>query len=108
MVGQADPKIRGKISRSLAAKCAICVRSDALVEGDKTIDIGNKCREAIEARLATLEKQHFGGKKGEGEGKNIKKYDSGDFKKKSRFNEAEDVQLGDAKLTGKKRRKSSA
>lgn len=30
IVGQASPKLKGKISRSLAAKCALCVRVDAL------------------------------------------------------------------------------
>lgn len=29
-VGQANPKLKGKISRSLASKCALCVRVDAL------------------------------------------------------------------------------
>lgn len=30
VVGQANPKLKGKISRSLASKCALCVRVDAL------------------------------------------------------------------------------
>jgi nucleolar protein 58 len=30
IVGQANPKLKGKISRSLASKCALCVRVDAL------------------------------------------------------------------------------
>lgn len=30
LVGQAGPKLKGKISRSLASKCALCVRVDAL------------------------------------------------------------------------------
>lgn len=30
LVGQANPKLKGKISRSLASKCALCVRVDAL------------------------------------------------------------------------------
>ena len=30
LVGQAAPKLKGKISRSLASKCALCVRIDAL------------------------------------------------------------------------------
>jgi nucleolar protein 58 len=30
LVGQAAPKLKGKISRSLASKCALCVRVDAL------------------------------------------------------------------------------
>jgi nucleolar protein 58 len=29
-VGQAPTKIKGKISRALAAKCALCIRCDAL------------------------------------------------------------------------------
>jgi nucleolar protein 58 len=30
LVGQAGPKLKGKVSRSLASKCALCVRVDAL------------------------------------------------------------------------------
>lgn len=30
LVGSANPKLKGKISRSLASKCALCVRVDAL------------------------------------------------------------------------------
>lgn len=34
LVGQANPKLKGKISRSLASKCALCVRVDALSKKD--------------------------------------------------------------------------
>lgn len=30
VIGSAQPKMKGKISRSLAAKCALCIRLDAL------------------------------------------------------------------------------
>ena len=30
LVGQAPAKIKGKISRTLAAKCSVCIRVDAL------------------------------------------------------------------------------
>ena len=30
LVGQAPAKIKGKISRALAAKCSVCIRVDAL------------------------------------------------------------------------------
>lgn len=38
LIGQAAPKLKGKISRSLAAKTALAIRYDALAEGDKAID----------------------------------------------------------------------
>lgn len=34
IVGQANPKIKGKISRTLASKCSVCIRCDALGESE--------------------------------------------------------------------------
>lgn len=54
VVGQAAPKLKGKISRVLAAKTSLCVRTDAL--GDKdTPEIGLQCRQKVEERLRQLE-----------------------------------------------------
>jgi len=54
MVGSANPKLKGKISRSLASKCAICVRVDALGENSNG-DVGRKCKKILEGRISLLE-----------------------------------------------------
>ena len=54
LVGQAAPKLKGKISRVLAAKTALAIRMDAL--GDKvTPDMGLENRLKVENRLRQLE-----------------------------------------------------
>lgn len=55
LVGQATPKHKGKISRSLASKCALSIRVDALGDTDEGVTVGEKGREAVEARLRRLE-----------------------------------------------------
>nr|PVC51593.1 nucleolar protein Nop5 [Theileria orientalis] len=53
LVGQSAPKHKGKISRILAAKLALCVRVDALKENDgPTVAIENK--KYVENKLAQL------------------------------------------------------
>jgi hypothetical protein len=46
LVGQAAPKLKGKISRSLAAKSAISVRYDALGDAPDA-SIGFECRAKV-------------------------------------------------------------
>eukprot|EP00232_Nephroselmis_pyriformis_P003035 CAMPEP_0182913888 /NCGR_PEP_ID=MMETSP0034_2-20130328/38268_1 /TAXON_ID=156128 /ORGANISM="Nephroselmis pyriformis, Strain CCMP717" /LENGTH=510 /DNA_ID=CAMNT_0025050617 /DNA_START=49 /DNA_END=1581 /DNA_ORIENTATION=+ len=54
LIGQAAPKFKGKISRVLAAKCALSIRVDALGESsDPTIGIESRAK--VEARLRQLE-----------------------------------------------------
>lgn len=60
LVGQAAPKLKGKISRVLAAKTSLAVRADAL--GDKdTPEIGVANRMKVEERLRQLEATAKGG-----------------------------------------------
>ncbi len=60
LVGQAAPKLKGKISRVLAAKTSLAVRADAL--GDKeTAEIGTANRQKVEDRLRQLESSSKGG-----------------------------------------------
>jgi nucleolar protein 58 len=56
LIGQAAPKNKGKVSRVLAAKAALCIRVDALSD-DITPDttIGYEGRAKVEARLRQLE-----------------------------------------------------
>lgn len=54
LVGQASPKNKGKVSRVLAAKCALAIRVDAL--GDTPdATIGLTARATVEARLRQME-----------------------------------------------------
>jgi nucleolar protein 58 len=54
LVGQAAPKNKGKISRVLAAKCALSIRMDALGDSDG-VTIGLDARAKVEQRLQELE-----------------------------------------------------
>eukprot|EP00250_Pteridium_aquilinum_P016509 c23139_g1_i1 orf=272-2062(-) len=76
LVGQAGPKLKGKISRSLAAKSAISVRYDALGESpDATI--GFECKAKLENRLRQLEGRMLSKLSGSAKGKGrIESYDS--------------------------------
>ncbi|KAF4658097.1 Nucleolar protein 58 [Perkinsus olseni] len=54
LVGQTQPKFKGKISRVLAAKLSLCARVDAL--GDQTeVTVGEGYKEYVERRLRQLE-----------------------------------------------------
>jgi nucleolar protein 58 len=59
LIGQAAPKFKGKISRVLAAKCALSIRVDALGESNEAT-IGIDSREKVEARLRQLEGKSLG------------------------------------------------
>lgn len=54
MVGQSTPKIKGKVSRMLAAKCALAIRVDALGEETNT-EMGLEARAKLEQRMKRLE-----------------------------------------------------
>merc|ERR1712159_458091 len=54
LIGQAQPKHKGKISRVLAAKCALSVRVDALGDTSEAT-IGLEDRVKVEERLRQLE-----------------------------------------------------
>ena len=54
LVGQAGPKIKGKIARTLATKTSLAVRYDALGEGDDA-GFGIEQRTKVENRLRQLE-----------------------------------------------------
>ncbi len=55
LVGQANPKHKGRISRTLSSKCALAVRVDALGDTDEGATVGENGRLAVEARLRRLE-----------------------------------------------------
>lgn len=59
LIGQAAPKHKGKISRSLAAKTALAIRYDALGDGqDNSMGLENRLK--LEARLRNLEGKELG------------------------------------------------
>jgi len=59
MIGQAAPKFKGKISRVLAAKCALSIRVDALGDTSEAT-IGIEDRLKVEERLRQLEGKSSG------------------------------------------------
>ncbi|KAJ7942720.1 Nucleolar protein like [Quillaja saponaria] len=68
LIGQAAPKIKGKISRSLAAKTALAIRYDALGNGqDNSMGLENRAK--IEAHLRNLEGRELGRFAGSAKGK---------------------------------------
>ena len=101
IVGQANPKIKGKISRSLASKCALCIRVDALGENTEG-EIGKKNKKILEGRIAALESGNSGASLKKGN--KIWKYDSGENNKKGKYNTSDEVVLTKKK---KKREQNS-
>ncbi|XP_043814635.1 probable nucleolar protein 5-1 isoform X2 [Manihot esculenta] len=75
LVGQAAPKLKGKISRSLAAKAALAIRYDALGDGqDNSLGLENRAK--LEARLRNLEGRELTRSAGSAKGKpKIEAYD---------------------------------
>ncbi|KAG6433905.1 hypothetical protein SASPL_105524 [Salvia splendens] len=68
LIGQAAPKHKGKISRSLAAKAALAIRCDALGDSeDATMGLENRIK--LEARLKSLEGKELSRSAGSVKGK---------------------------------------
>lgn len=88
LVGQAKNNLKGKISRTLANKCALCVRFDALGENEDG-KLGVDSRVFMEKRLKLLEAggqvvKAFGGQQQVG----MKRYaptNSGDYNEANDF-----------------------
>jgi nucleolar protein 58 len=56
MISNATGRVKGKMSRALASKSALCVRYDALAEEENN-ELGLKSLEYLEKRMAYLEKE---------------------------------------------------
>ena len=100
IVGQANPKIKGKISRSLASKCALCIRVDALGENTEG-EIGKKSKKILESRIAQLESGNSGASMKKGN--KIEKYVEDKGNKKGQYNTNNEVIL-----TKKKKKRDSS
>ncbi|KAF9607675.1 hypothetical protein IFM89_038146 [Coptis chinensis] len=68
LIGQAPPKLKGKISRTLAAKTALAIRLDALSD-DHDNTVGLEYRAKVESRLRNLEGRELGRSAGSTKGK---------------------------------------
>ncbi|KAL6896563.1 hypothetical protein ACP4OV_007135 [Aristida adscensionis] len=68
LIGQAAPKNKGKISRSLAAKTSLAIRYDALGDSEDN-SIGLESRIKLETRLRILEGKELGRSAGSTKGK---------------------------------------
>ncbi|GIL45727.1 hypothetical protein Vafri_2891 [Volvox africanus] len=68
LIGQSAPKYKGKISRVLAAKCALAIRVDALGDSNDAT-VGMEARQKVEARLRQLEGKLLGTEAGTAKGK---------------------------------------
>jgi nucleolar protein 58 len=99
LVGQANPKIKGKVSRSLASKCALCVRVDALRENADG-SVGELNRNKLEMRVKGLERGLTGTSiklTGDKSKKTFEKYDANSFKSAGVYNPNAEVQLSKKK-----------
>lgn len=97
VVGQAAPKHKGKISRSLAAKCALSIRVDALGEAGEDSTVGEQGRMAIEARLCQLEgKTEYAVSRLGRSAEKLGKYKAGNSAGKM-YNESGDVLMSEEK-----------
>lgn len=95
VVGQAAPKHKGKISRSLAAKAALAIRVDALGEAGEDSTVGEQGRMAVEARLCQLEgRTEFAVSRLGRSGQKTDKYKAGSEAGKG-YNAAEDMMMAD-------------
>merc|ERR1711977_377370 len=99
LIGQAAPKHKGKISRVLAAKCALSIRVDCLGDTSEAT-VGIEDRVKVEERLRQLEGKSSGkaNKSAKSKGK-VEKYDAPE--NDGSYNDA-----ADSTLKSKKRKKA--
>ncbi|KAJ3380567.1 Nucleolar protein 58 [Entophlyctis sp. JEL0112] len=94
LVGQAGPKLKGKVARTVATKCALSVRVDALGETDGPT-VGLTMRAKMEDRLRQLEGKAKGtvGSATKGKKEGQKKFE---FKQNKSYNAATDVVMSES------------
>lgn len=92
LVAAAQGRIKGKISRALSAKCALCVRFDALAE-DGGSALGEESKRYIEKRMEYLVQQERTGGAPKPGPKQFKS-DSGRNVSSNNYNQKGDFKLG--------------
>lgn len=103
LVGQSGAKFKGKVSRMLAAKCALAIRVDALGE-DINNEMGIEHRATLEKRMQALESGIT--KKISGSGKAKAKFDKYTVKREApREEAAEAMQDEESTIPSHKKRK---
>eukprot|EP00285_Hemiselmis_virescens_P006667 CAMPEP_0173379728 /NCGR_PEP_ID=MMETSP1356-20130122/2556_1 /TAXON_ID=77927 ORGANISM="Hemiselmis virescens, Strain PCC157" /NCGR_SAMPLE_ID=MMETSP1356 /ASSEMBLY_ACC=CAM_ASM_000847 /LENGTH=520 /DNA_ID=CAMNT_0014333113 /DNA_START=255 /DNA_END=1817 /DNA_ORIENTATION=- len=107
LIGQAAPKHKGKISRVLAAKCALSIRVDALTQGDVP-DVGMEHRIAVENRLRQLEGGTAVALSGSAKGKGTPKKYEGAGAKSGTEKGASGYSAGADETSSKKKKKKKA
>jgi nucleolar protein 58 len=93
LVSSANGRAKGKISRSLAAKAALCVRYDALAE-DEDNSVGVKNLEYLEKKLVTIEKQEKEGGQRGGQKQFTGGYGNGNGSGRNQYSGRNDFSLG--------------
>lgn len=91
LVGQSNAKLKGKISRTLAAKASLAIRYDALGEGDDA-ELGLEHKAKLERRLKAMEEGSSRRLSGASKAKKWDKYENKSFVQK--YEEKKDSTLG--------------
>jgi len=84
--------LKGKVCRTLAAKCSLCIRTDALKEDDKS-QIGIESKVYLEKRIRFLESNSNKTQGGSRKRVSFKK-DFSSNKSNDRYNQASDFTVG--------------
>ncbi|KAI6105385.1 Nop domain-containing protein [Pisolithus sp. B1] len=89
LVGQAPPKLKGKMARMVATKTALSIRVDALTDADgkseeQAPSVGLENRSKLESRLRALEHQL--------DGSGVRQFADGSIKNQRRFSMKGDTQ----------------
>lgn len=90
LVGQSNAKLKGKISRTLAAKASLAIRYDALGEGDDA-ELGLEHKAKLERRLKAMEEGSHRRVSGAAKVKKWDKYENKSFVQK--YEEKQDSTL---------------
>ena len=96
MVGQVGNNLKGKVCRTLAAKCALCIRTDALKESEYN-DIGVNSKTYLEKRIRYLESNAAKGSGGVRAKPGFKKDFTGQ-KRTRNYNQSSDFQMGQGQV----------
>lgn len=92
LVGQVSAQLKGKVCRTLAAKASLCIRTDALKEGEQN-EMGMNSKTYVEKRIRFLE-SNAGAGAGGNTGRTAPRRDFGVGQKRSAYNRESDFTSG--------------